>query len=204
MGDMLGNIAHQWRQPLTRLGYILMNIEAKDKGNVFEKKLEEASVQIEFMSQTIDDFRNFYKTNKTKELFSLANETQKVLDFISFEEIEITLKSVKNSTIFNYKNEYKQVLLNLLTNAKDVLVERKIVSPHIIIEVGVSSVKVSDNAGGIRLKNIQSIFEPYFTTKKQGMGIGLYMSKMIVQRNMGGRLEVLNGEEGAVFCLDGF
>jgi signal transduction histidine kinase len=201
MGEMLGNIAHQWRQPLTRLGFILINIEDKDKQKHHEKKLEEASTQLEFMSQTIDDFRSFYEPNKKKELFSLADETQKVIEFISFENIEIELKVVEDARILNYKNEYKQVLLNLLTNAKDVLIEGEIILPKIIIEINATEVKVSDNAGGISIENIEKIFEPYFTTKEKGMGIGLYMSKMIVERNMGGKLEVCNDKEGAVFTL---
>jgi len=201
MGDMLGNIAHQWRQPLTRLGFILMNIEEKDKEKHHEEKLEEAEEQLEFMSQTINDFRNFYAPNKVKELFSLAEESQKVLDFISFEEIDLELNIVKDIEILNYKNEYKQVLLNLLTNARDVLLERKIDVPKIIIEIDTSRVQVSDNAGGIKEKNIEKIFEPYFTTKENGLGIGLYMSKMIVEKNMGGKIEVYNAKDGAVFSL---
>jgi len=199
MGEMLGNIAHQWRQPLSRLGYILMNIESKDKEKHHTQKLQEASVQMEFMSQTIDDFRDFFKPDKEKELFSLAKETQSVIEFIAFEKIEIVLNIIKDAEILNYKNEYKQVLLNLLTNAKDVLIERTISSPKITIDVDVTTVKVSDNAGGIHLKNIEKIFEPYFSTKTKGLGIGLYMSKVIIEKNMGGKFEVENGEEGAIF-----
>ena len=199
MGEMLGNIAHQWRQPLSRLGYILMNIEAKDREKHHEQKLEEASTQLEFMSQTIDDFRNFYAPNKTKELFSLALESQRVIEFMSFEKIEVILNIVEDTEILNYKNEYKQVLLNLLSNAKDILTQRRITSPTIIIEIKNKSVSISDNAGGIHLKNIEQIFEPYFSTKEQGMGIGLYMSKMIIERNMGGKLEVDSSLGGAVF-----
>ena len=179
-----------------------MNIEDKDKEKYHEKKLDEASTQIEFMSQTIDDFRNFYEPNKKKELFSLAEESQSVIDFISFESIEIELRVLEDTTILNYKNEYKQVLLNLLTNAKDVLLQRRILLPKIIIEINTATVKVSDNGGGIRAENIEKIFEPYFTTKQKGMGIGLYMSKMIVERNMGGNVEVYNDELGAVFTLN--
>jgi len=199
MGEMLGNIAHQWRQPLTRLGYILMNIEAKDKDELHTKKLEEASAQIEFMSQTIDDFRNFYKPNKNKESFSLVDETKKVITLINLEKIELKFKVTNEGNIINYKNEYKQVILNLISNAKDVLLQREIKHPKIFIEIDEKSVKISDNAGGIKLQNIQQIFEPYFSTKKQGLGIGLYMSKLIIEKNMGGKMEVENGEEGAVF-----
>ncbi len=201
MGEMLGNIAHQWRQPLTRMGYILMNIEAKDKENRHTPKLEEASIQLEFMSQTIDDFRDFYKPNKEKESFALVEETQKVITLLNLDEIEVELKSKEEVTIINHKNEYKQVILNLLVNAKDALLQRAISSPKIIIEIDKEYVTISDNAGGIKLDNIQKIFEPYFSTKKQGLGIGLYMSKIIIEKNMGGKMEVRNSEAGAVFSL---
>ena len=201
MGEMLGNIAHQWRQPLSRLGYILMNIEVKDKEEKHRKKLEEASTQLEFMSQTIDDFTDFFKPDKEKERFSLLQESQNIINLLNFKEIEIDLKVKEEIEIFNYKNEYKQVLLNLLSNAKEVILERKVMSAKITIEIDKKEVKISDNAGGIKLQDIQKIFEPYFTTKENGLGIGLYMSKMIVERNMGGALDVYNNKEGAMFTL---
>ena len=201
MGDMLGNIAHQWRQPLTRLGYILMNIEEKDKQNLHEKKLDEATAQLEYMSQTIEDFRNFYAPTKAKEEFSLAKESQHVIDLIAFENIDVRLRVIEDTMIHNYKNEYKQVLLNLLTNAKDVLLERKILSPYVKIEIKGTSVTISDNAGGIGEETLQKIFDPYYSTKECGLGIGLYMSKMIIEKNMDAKIEVSNSKEGAVFCL---
>ena len=199
MGEMLGNIAHQWRQPLTRLGYILMNIESKDKAQQHTQKLEEASTQLEFMSQTIDDFRDFYKPDKEKESFGLVEEARKVIALLNFDEIEVVLKCKEEVTIVNHKNEYKQVILNLLSNAKEVLLQRSVSSPKITISIDENHVTVFDNAGGVKLENIQKVFEPYFTTKSQGLGIGLYMSKVIVEKNMGGKLEVQNSEHGAHF-----
>ena len=201
MGEMLGNIAHQWRQPLSRLGYILMNIEAKDKAQQHAQKLEEASSQLEFMSQTIDDFRDFYKPDKEKKSFCLAEETRKVIALLDLEKIEVVLQSKEEITIINHKNEYKQVLLNLLSNAKEVLLQRAVSSPKITISIEKNHVTVSDNAGGINLENIQQVFEPYFSTKAKGLGIGLYMSKVIVEKNMGGKLEVQNSEDGAIFTF---
>ncbi len=201
MGEMLGNIAHQWRQPLSRLGYILMNIESKDKEHHHTQKLQEASDQLEFMSQTIDDFRDFFKPDKEKESFSLAYETQKVITLLELREVEVELNVIEDTNILNYKNEYKQVMLSLLTNAKEVLQERAIPSPKIVITIDKAKVTVSDNAGGIKEKEMQKIFEPYFTTKQQGSGIGLYMSKVIVEKKMGGRIEVKNSTVGAVFSL---
>ncbi len=201
MGEMLGNIAHQWRQPLSRLGYILMNIESKDKAQRHTRKLKEASNQLEFMSQTIDDFRDFYKPDKEKETFNLLEETQKVLALLDFKEIEIVVETKEEVSILNHKNGYKQVLLNLLTNAKDILKNRAVPFPKIIIKIEKNAITVSDNAGGIKLENIQRIFEPYFSTKSQGLGIGLYMSKVIVEKNMGGKMRVENTKEGASFVF---
>ncbi|HHD79248.1 MAG TPA: hypothetical protein ENK98_06415 [Epsilonproteobacteria bacterium] len=201
MGEMLGNIAHQWRQPLTRLGYILMNIENKDKEAKHTQKIEEASMQLEFMSQTIDDFRDFYKPDKEKELFNLVEETKKVISLLSLKEIDVELKVKEEVAIVNHKNEYKQVILNLLSNAKEVLIERATPNPKIVIDIDQTRVTISDNAGGIKLDDIQKVFEPYFSTKIKGLGIGLYMCKVIVEKNMGGKLEVKNSEEGAVFSF---
>jgi signal transduction histidine kinase len=210
MGEMIGNIAHQWRQPLTHLSYTVMNIQDAFKHKsldeqYLDKKVDEANSQIEFMSQTINDFKDFYALSKTKEKFSLKVETEHLLVLMehSLEEhgIEVELVLNDDANIVNYKNEYKQVLLNLISNAKDVLVEREIVKPKISIVINQKNVSISDNAGGILSQNLNKIFEPYFTTKENSSGIGLYMSKMIVERNMGGKLTVRNVEDGAEFRM---
>lgn len=201
MGEMLGNIAHQWRQPLTRLSYTFMNIETSDTQTERNKLLNEGTNQLEFMSQTIDDFTNFYAPSKERETFSLTEESQNIIEFVHYDEIDIDLEIKNDSPIFNYKNEFKQVLLNLLSNAKDVLVDRKVQHPKIIIMIDGKSVTVSDNAGGIQLEVLEKIFEPYFTTKESGLGIGLYMSKVIIESNMGGTLNIANGDDGAIFTI---
>ncbi len=210
MGEMIGNIAHQWRQPLTHLSYTVMNIQYafKDKSldEVYlDKKVDEANSQIEFMSQTIDDFRDFYAVSKSKEPFSLADESKQVLSIMqhSLEEMDIVVELiiVEDLEMTNYKNEYKQVLLNLLSNAKDALIQNITLSPKIILMVYKNKVTVIDNAGGIEVKILDKVFEPYFTTKEEHSGIGLYMSKMIVEKNMGGKLSVKNSEEGAEFRI---
>lgn len=103
--------------------------------------------------------------------------------------------------LFNYKNEFKQVVLNLLVNAKDILATRKIYNPRIAITIEKNSISIEDNAGGIKLENIEKIFEPYFSTKEEGLGIGLYMSKLIIEKNMGGKLRVENSRYGALFRI---
>ena len=210
MGEMIGNIAHQWRQPLTHLGYTFMNIkEAQKHGELtpeyLDSKIDEANTQLSFMSETIDDFKDFYAPKKEKEDFSLAKATEETLEIMknifNHNDIKVALHIHEDSTIHNYKNEYKQVLLNLLSNAKDALVERVILSPKISIIVNANSVKVSDNAGGINKEVLSRIYEPYFSTKEGNSGIGLYMSKMIVERNMGGTLHTENSKNGADFTL---
>ena len=201
MGDMIANIAHQWRQPLNRLAFICMNVEKLSEQEARSQKLKEANEQLAFMSQTIDDFRNFYAPSKEKESFSLAEESQNIVDFINYKNIKITLTVKNDKQIVNYKNEFKQVLLNLLSNAKEVLEERNIQEPKIAILIEKNMVSIKDNAGGIKLDNIEQIFDPYFSTKEQGLGIGLYMSKMIIEENMGGKLSVQNFDEGVEFLV---
>jgi len=170
-----------------------------------DKKVAEANGQIEFMSQTIDDFKNFYAIHKEKEKFSLEEATRDVLSIMihSLEEqgIEVEFIVKKDVEILNYKNEYKQVLLNLLSNAKDVLVSRVILKPKIVITIDSHCVSIADNAEGVSAKNMDKIFEPYFTTKEEHFGIGLYMSKMIIEKNMGGNLTVRNTKVGAEFSI---
>jgi len=215
MGEMIGNIAHQWRQPLTHLSYTVMNIQDAFKHQsldevYLDKKVSEATKQIEFMSQTIDAFKNFYAPTKRKENFSLAEATKEVLEImyhaLKEKGIEVELLVRKDAMLFNYKNEYKQVLLNLLSNAKDALCERDIDTPHIIIVISNSNIDesfvgISDNAGGIKVEPITKIFEPYFSTKETNTGIGLYMSQMIIEKNMGAKLSVINKKEGATFKI---
>jgi signal transduction histidine kinase len=198
MGEMLGNISHQWRQPLTRLSYIFMNIENLQ---IKEHKdfTQEGIAQLELMSQTIDDFTNFYAPSKEKEDFNLAQETRYILELINYEEIDISLEIKEECVLYNYKNEFKQVLLNLLSNAKDILSSREIQSPKIVIIIDKNSIRISDNAGGIWLEDIGKVFEPYFSTKEEGLGIGLYMSKIIIEKNMDGKLQVKNIQDGVEF-----
>jgi len=201
MGELLGNIAHQWRQPLTRLSYTFMNIEDVEDKKESKILTKEGTEQLEFMSQTIDDFINFYAFNKEKEYFSLAEEITNILNFLHYSEIKINLKIEDDKIIFNYKNELKQVLINILSNAKGILIDRKIKNAQITIIIDVNSITIRDNGGGIKLDNIEKIFEPYFSTKKDGLGIGLYMSKMIIEKNMDGMLTVSNIMDGVEFTI---
>jgi signal transduction histidine kinase len=174
-----------------------------------EKKTDEANKQIEFMSHTIDDFRNFFKISKQKEEFSLIeciNESINLLNE-SFKSLDIKLNFnyTENFRIRTYKGEFAQVIFNLLNNAKDEFIKQEIKDAKIIINIIKKEenilIEIIDNAGGISEKIIKKIFEPYFTTKEKGLGIGLYMSKVIIEKNIGGKLEVENTINGAKFII---
>jgi len=212
MGEMVANIAHQWRQPLTHLSYAHMNLKTaydqeKLSSEYFNKKTEEVNDQIEFMSHTIDDFSNFFKSDKKSQGFGILNTIENThrLLMASFKHSGITVDIQCKSEVFinSYENEFSQVLFNLLNNAKQELIEKKIESPKIIVEIieqrKTILIKITDNAMGIDEKIIEKIFEPYFTTKDSGMGIGLYMSKVIIEEHMNGKLSVKNIPNGVTF-----
>jgi signal transduction histidine kinase len=214
MGEMINNIAHQWRQPLTHLGFINMNLQLAYEDTPINKKylnekIEESNSQIDFMSKTIDNFRDFYKPNKQKELFNISDAVKKSLYIMEpiFEEnkIKFEFNLIKDKQINAYENEYSQVVLNLLTNAKDVLISRQTQNPQITITIdeknNLSITTILDNAGGIENKYISHIFDPYFTTKQKGSGIGLYMSKMIIESHFKGNMKFSNTKKGASFKI---
>ncbi len=214
MGEMIGNIAHQWRQPLNALGLILANIrDAQSYNELSEEYLEHEVATgrrlIEKMSTTIDDFRNFFRPNREKTAFSLA---QAVRDSLSIVEsafrnnnISVELHIDEDGELLGFPNEYSQVLLNILGNAKDVLHDRETPDGKVTIRIRRTGdemqVVIADNAGGIGDDIIGKVFDPYFTTREKGTGIGLYMSKMIIENNMNGRIEVRNCEFGAEFVV---
>jgi|GEM_PF-2461891 len=217
MGEMINNIAHQWRQPLNSLGLILQGIEIDfDCGGLTEPALK-TNVHtcmdiIHFMSHTIDDFRNFFRQDKQLRLFRLKDAVLLALKFIQanlkYQNITVELDIADDMCANGYPNEYAQVVLNILGNAKDALIANGIQAAFIRIEGysedGKAVVLVRDNAGGIDADVIDRIFDLYFTTKGEGTGtgIGLYMSKVIIENNMGGRLSARNVNGGAEFRIE--
>uniref|UniRef100_UPI0040486DA6 cache domain-containing protein n=1 Tax=Aliarcobacter sp. TaxID=2321116 RepID=UPI0040486DA6 len=214
MGTMLSMIAHQWRQPLSEVSGILMELETASKFKKADDKMIQESVKesnklIQFMSYTIDDFRNFFKPDKKKVHFYIEDSCYEAISLIgaSIKNYNITLnkKIICNCEIYGYKREFAQVLLNIMSNAKDALIQREIENPIIDLEVdyidGYSIVTIKDNAGGVEKEYMDLIFEPYFTTKSslKGTGLGLYMSKMIIEKNMDGEISVENTPQGAMF-----
>lgn len=217
MGEMIGNIAHQWRQPLNAMGLVIQNLEVAYEMEMIDEKyinrvISKSNRLLDSMSKTIDDFRNFFKPNKKEEIFSIKSSLDVSMDIIKTtldnNMINITENIDESLTIKGFPSEFSQVILNLLGNAKDALVENND-SNNRIININVFKDKkdvlfeISDNAGGIPLNIIDDIFDPYFTTKEEGKGtgIGLYMSKMIVENNMDGSLQVKNENAGATFFI---
>jgi len=215
MGEMVGAIAHQWRQPLNTLAIQTQFIEDDfEDGLIDEKYLKDYSTEnmklIQFMSKTIDDFRNFFTIDKVKKTFSVYEKIKEtsnmLLSQLESHEIEFEINE-DDFNVLGYESEFQQVILNLVNNAKDALVENKIKNPKISIDIrkekDTGIIEIKDNAGGIPSEVIERIFEPYFTTKEQGKGtgLGLYMSKMIVEDNMNGEIQAKNENDGVSFII---
>lgn len=216
MGEMLGNIAHQWRQPLTQLSSILINLELTyDKNKLtkekFKQKVIEANTQISYMSNTIDDFRDFLLTKKEKDNFYIKDIINILEKFLSITlekyRIKIIVNIEDNFELYCHRNELIQALINLINNSKDAYLERDIKDRIIKIKTyntkGKKIIEIHDNAGGIDEKLHEKIFEPNFTTKNQsiGTGIGLYMTKMIIEKNSKGTIKVTNKNKGVLFTI---
>jgi len=213
MGEMISMIAHQWRQPLSAISAASGSISLKAKrGRLSDDLATELSGKIsqyaQHLSTTIEDFRNFFKEKKIKERASLVQLVKESLNIVthSLESKQITLITEFSNEveIETYTNEVKQVLLNIIKNAEDVLIERSIDNPTIKVRVDAKHVSISDNGGGIDNSILEKIFEPYFSTKteKDGTGLGLYMSKTIIQQHCHGKLTVVNIESGAQFTIE--
>ncbi|QWR78183.1 hybrid sensor histidine kinase/response regulator [Candidatus Magnetomonas plexicatena] len=243
VGEMIGAIAHQWRQPLNVIALIVQNAEAVfedgelDAGYMSDM-VQRTLKQITFMSETIDSFTNFFKPGKIKMPFGINTAIREVIyliyDLFKKIDIHITLSCTYPGAIKQppeshrqeiclckpelmtegFKNEFKQVILNILCNARDAINKKKKEgyfndgqSGEISVELSKSDdmlkVEIKDNGGGIPDEILEKLFEPYFTTKgEESTGIGLYMSKIIIESNMGGRLYASNETNGAVFTIE--
>jgi len=204
MGEMIGNIAHQWRQPLNAMVLIIQSFQMKRMAGLelndefIDKQVNEGIELASLMSHTIDDFRNFFKPNHNEEQFSVKSLVQYsinlVKEYYKKSGIEIFLNCTQDTQITGYPNEFSQVIMNLFSNAKDVLEERGIEQKYVEVvitqEADNAVVSVIDNGGGISEEVLDRMFEPYFTTKHKssGTGIGLYMSKQIIEKQMRGTI----------------
>ena len=215
LGQMMANIAHQWRQPLTELALILFNLKkaalANDRTQI-ERHYQDARSTISSMSATIDDFTDFFRPNRPRGSFAPALSVQDALKIVrhSFDRlgIEIELDLDESLRIEGVRNELAQVVINLLQNAKEVMTERQTLQKRIVVEVAATEdgvrLSVEDSGGGIDEAVLPRIFEPYFTSKhaSKGTGLGLFMAKMIVEQRFGGRIWACNGPIGAKFVIE--
>jgi signal transduction histidine kinase len=216
MGEMIEQIAHQWRQPLNNIGLLNQDLYFKKilgtlSDEYFEKIHTQIDTNITYMSNTIDDFRTYYHGNREKEIYYLNDAIDSILNIleatIKHYKIKINLDIQDTVQVYNIKNELFQVFLILITNARDILISNnvtdKTITIKLIADTTYAYISVEDNGGGIDKKNIGKIFNHYFTTKgeDQGTGIGLYMSKTIIETNMHGKLSVKNIQNGASFTI---
>ena len=217
IGEMIESIAHQWRQPLNIMGIGISNLDLKRQLGTLQKDeldalIEMVQRQVAYMSQTIDDFRNFFKKDKKIEhvqLLPLVDEVRGLVEpALRQKKIELEVRIPEAITCDLYPNELKQVILNLVSNAKDVLVQQENAKKRIVIRAdelpATIRLEVQDNGGGVPPSIKEKIFEPYYTTKfeSQGTGIGLYMSKIILERHLKGTIHVENRNGGACFVLN--
>jgi PAS domain S-box-containing protein len=217
LGEMLDHIAHQWKQPLNSISFIVQDLEATwscdGLTDVYvDEAVSKTTALVEHMAQTIEVFRDFYRSEKEKTVFSIKESIDKALSFISpvlrFHAITLDLDVDPGLAAIGYSKEYAQVLLNIMTNARDVFLERKTEKPRLEVKAFAEETKavvtITDNAGGIPDTIIDKVFDLYFTTRESsgGTGVGLYMSKNIIEKNMGGKLNAANVDGGAQFRIE--
>ena len=210
MGEMIGNIAHQWRQPLSSISTLSTGmVLQKELGLLDDEQLvhnlEKITGIVKYLSQTIDDFRNFYKQDKEVKTFYANEIIKKIKELVGVKYKSLGIKfieNIENIELKSYQNELLQVIINIINNAKDILVEKNLKNKLIFINIYQKEnfvyFEICDNGGGISENIKDKIFEAYFTTKhqSQGTGIGLYMTYQIVTNNLKGEIWVENLEYG--------
>ncbi|MFP4485369.1 MAG: PAS domain S-box protein [Campylobacterales bacterium] len=215
MGEMINMIAHQWRQPLGALSIEIINLvdwlEDSEASSEYVKKWEKKTTSIlKHLSQTIDEFRTFFKQDKKKEVFDLAdsieNSVELIVATLKFQNVDVKKELDGDIKIFGFQNKLQQAFLNILNNAKDAIAENEVENGEIKITSkkidDIVHISFEDNAGGIKVVPVSKIFEPYFSTKsKNSSGIGLYMTKVIIDSHMDGELKVSNSKIGARFDI---
>lgn len=215
MGEMIGMITHQWKQPLNTLSMIINGLQLKHELDMLDSEaiegfIEKLQGQIHHMNQTVQDFQHFFNPSKGVVPFNLKETIDSILSLVSYEysmhNISIKVTGESNLEAYGFPNEYAQVVLSLLKNAKDAFIEHPCEEMRIDIHIKrgeekESIVTISDNAGGIPEEKLETIFNRYMTTKEEGSGLGLNIAKHIIEHNMKGKLLVKNTQEGASFSL---
>ena len=216
MGEMISMIAHQWRQPLNTITLTISNLQIKqmmDKGvsdEELQKSLNSINETIGYLSETVDDFKTYFHPDKKKELVSVDDILYKAINFViaraNSNSVEIVLVENPSVMMEVYSNELLQVLLNILNNAIDAYISQELEEKSIEVSTEEKEklliIVIKDRAGGISPENIKKIFEPYFSTKgRNGTGLGLYMSQMIIEKQFGGTIEVESQEGRSTFRI---
>jgi signal transduction histidine kinase len=218
MGEMIKNIAHQWRQPLSVISTSATGMMLKKEMDMLQDNEILHSCEIindnaQYLSKTIDTFANYIKEEKTftkAVLQELLDVSLKILQgILEYNNIKLInkIRDIDDIELMIYKGELSQVIINIVNNAKDILNEKNIHDKQIKIEIKKDNefcyINIEDNAGGVPIDIIDKVFDPYFTTKHQskGTGLGLYMSREIVQKSLHGELTVKNSKDGAIFTI---
>jgi len=206
MGEMISTIAHQWRQPLNFLSYSLIYIKQQSSNKEIQQTVNDANKQLQYMSDTIENFSNFYNPSKEIKLFRIAESCKNILKIASPTlkpfNIKLELQVLNEFNFLGNSNELEQVILNLINNAKDIFLERGIKNPKIKIIIDKPVLTIIDNGGGVKKEYRDKIFEPYFTTKENNDGIGLYIAKTIVETEMRGKLKLVSVEDESRFIIE--
>ena len=217
LGEIFSSIAHQWKAPLVEITTIAQELfyssptSAKNDTNERESYVGEIFKQVKYMNDTMNEFQEFIKPSYSKHIFSVKEAIESMLEIMNhnivFNYINITIEVDKNTNdeVLGFKNEFMQSFLNIINNARDVLLKndfkKRNININIYNEKDYVVIKVQDNAGGIKDKDIKKIFEPYFSTKVTGHGLGLYMAKVIIEDKMAGSIKVENINDGACFTI---
>ncbi|MGB5792571.1 ABC transporter substrate binding protein [Poseidonibacter sp.] len=214
IGEIFSSIAHQWKSPLVEITTIAQESFYNSNTDVLENQsyVKDIMTQVNYMNDTINDFQSFIVPSNKKSIFNAYDAIKSMLDIVehnikyNYIKINIDLKEDTNLNICGFRNEFKQSILNIVNNAKDELLNNEYKNRKIDMffynKNNKLIIKINDNAGGIKQKNIKKIFKAYYSTKKDGHGIGLYMVKMIIEDKMNGKLKVQNVKEGASFTIE--
>lgn len=216
VGELVGNITHQWREPLAEIGAIQTNLHATllIKGSLTKEKIldsiEQSSVIIQHLSETIDVFYRFFKNEKSNKsefgIIYVMNDIRKLVHYIlEIENISFHFEYKNEIYLFADRYEFSNVIINIILNAKDILVERRIINPYIKIKINQINnsiiITIEDNAGGIKQEPLEKIFESGISSKNENIGLGLYIVKTIIEKRLGGEVNAKNNELGAIFTI---